>query len=135
MPNKGLRKMQAKPLLNITKQFKTKSWAQFQISNTVIAIIKGDDAEVILKYKRAVAGTYCSNCCKVCRTLSLEGIEDLAEDNLNKARVNNGTLIVNDDQYIQNYLTLNSSSIKRLRSFRPQTRYRVLEKELENAKK
>jgi hypothetical protein len=25
MPNKGLRKMQAKPLLNITKQFKTKS--------------------------------------------------------------------------------------------------------------
>jgi hypothetical protein len=31
---------------------------------------------------------------------------DLAEDNLNKARVNNGTLIVNDDQYIQNYLTL-----------------------------
>jgi hypothetical protein len=56
MPNKGLRKMQAKPLLNITKQFKTKSWAQFQISNTVIAIIKGDDAEVIgLKYKRAVA--------------------------------------------------------------------------------
>jgi hypothetical protein len=28
-------------------------------------------------------------CCKVCRTLSLEGIEDLAEDNLNKARVNN----------------------------------------------
>jgi hypothetical protein len=29
--------------------------------NTVIAIIKGDDAEVIgLKYKRAV-GTYCSN--------------------------------------------------------------------------
>jgi hypothetical protein len=59
---------------------------------------------------------------------------DLAEDNLNKARVNNGTLIVNDDQYIQNYLTLNSSSIKRLRSFRPQTRYRVLEKELENAR-
>jgi hypothetical protein len=32
---------------------------------------------------------------------SLEGIEDLAEDNLNKARLNNGTLIVNDDQYIQ----------------------------------
>jgi CHASE3 domain sensor protein len=35
---------------------------------------------------------------------SLEGIEDLAEDNLNKARVNNGTLIVNDDQYIQKLL-------------------------------
>jgi hypothetical protein len=34
----------------------------------------------------------------------LEGIEDLAEDNLNKARVNNGTLIVNDDQYIQKLL-------------------------------
>jgi hypothetical protein len=86
--------------------------------NTVIAIIKGDDAEVIsLKIQKSCCGTYCSNCCKVCRTLSLEGIEDLAEDNLNKARVNNGTLIVNDDQYIQNYLTLNSSSIKRLLIF------------------
>jgi hypothetical protein len=43
--------------------------------NTVIAIIKGDDAEVIgLKYKKSCC-TYCSNCCKVCRTLSLEGIE------------------------------------------------------------
>jgi hypothetical protein len=83
--------------------------------NTVIAIIKGDDAEVIgLKYKRAVAVLTAQIAVKVCRTLSLEGIEDLAEDNLNKARVNNGTLIVNDDQYIQNYLTLNSSSIKRL---------------------
>jgi hypothetical protein len=83
--------------------------------NTVIAIIKGDDAEVIgLKYKRAVAVLTAQIAVKVCRTLSLEGIEDLAEDNLNKARVNNGTLIVNDDQYIQNYLTLNSSSIKPL---------------------
>jgi hypothetical protein len=73
--------------------------------NTVIAIIKGDDAEVIgLKIQKRACGTYCSNCCKVCRTLSLEGIEDLAEDNLNKARVNNGTLIVNDDQYIQKLL-------------------------------
>jgi hypothetical protein len=56
--------------------------------NTVIAIIKGDDAEVIgLKIQKSCCGT-CSSCCKVCRTLSLEGIEDLAEDNLNKARVN-----------------------------------------------
>jgi hypothetical protein len=85
--------------------------------NTVIAIIKGDDAEVIgLKYKKSCCGT-AQIAVKVCRTLSLEGIEDLAEDNLNKARVNNGTLIVNDDQYIQNYLTLNSSSIKRLLIF------------------
>jgi hypothetical protein len=104
--------------------------------NTVIAIIKGDDAVIGLKIqKRAVAVLTAQIAVKVCRTLSLEGIEDLAEDNLNKARVNNGTLIVNDDQYIQNYLTLNSSSIKRLLIFRPQTRYRVLEKELENAKK
>jgi hypothetical protein len=29
---------------------------------------------------------------------------DLAEDNLNKARVNNGTPVVNDDQYIQKLL-------------------------------
>jgi hypothetical protein len=55
--------------------------------NTVIAIIKGDDAEVIgLKYKRAVAVLTTQIAVKVCRTLSLEGIEDLAEDNLNKAR-------------------------------------------------
>jgi hypothetical protein len=89
------------------------------ISNFVntVAIIKGDDAEVIgLKYKRAAVLT-AQIAVKVCRTLSLEGIEDLAEDNLNKARVNNGTLIVNDDQYIKNYLTLNSSSIKRLLIF------------------
>jgi hypothetical protein len=74
--------------------------------NTVIAIIKGDDAEVIgLKIqKRAVAVLTAQIAVKVCRTLSLEGIEDLAEDNLNKARVNNGTLIVNDDQYIQKLL-------------------------------
>jgi hypothetical protein len=119
MPNKGLRKMQAKPLLNITKQFKTKIMSTISnFVNTVIAIIKGDDAEVIgLKYKkRAVAVLTAQIAVKVCRTLSLEGIEDLAEDNLNKARVNNGTLIVNDDQYIQNYLTLNSSS-KRLLIF------------------
>jgi hypothetical protein len=69
--------------------------------NTVIAIIKGDDAEVIgLKYKKKLL-RYLLKLLKVCRTLSLEGIEDLAEDNLNKARVNNGTLIVNDDQYIK----------------------------------
>jgi hypothetical protein len=120
MPNKGLRKMQAKPLLNITKQFKTKIMSTISnFVNTVIAIIKGDDAEVIgLKIqKRAVAVLTAQIAVKVCRTLSLEGIEDLAEDNLNKARVNNGTLIVNDDQYIQNYLTLNSSSIKRLLIF------------------
>jgi hypothetical protein len=68
--------------------------------NTVIAIIKGDDAEVIgLKIQKELLRYL--NTVKVCRTLSLEGIEDLAEDNLNKARVNNGTLIVNDDQYIQ----------------------------------
>jgi hypothetical protein len=48
MPNKGLRKMQAKPLLNITKQFKTKIMSTISnFVNTVIAIIKGDDAEVI----------------------------------------------------------------------------------------
>jgi hypothetical protein len=54
MPNKGLRKMQAKPLLNITKQFKTKIMSTISnFVNTVIAIIKGDDAEVIgLKYKK-----------------------------------------------------------------------------------
>jgi hypothetical protein len=54
--------------------------------NTVIAIIKGDDAEVIgLKYKRAVAVLTAQIAVKYA-TLSLEGIEDLAEDNLNKAR-------------------------------------------------
>jgi hypothetical protein len=64
MPNKGLRKMQAKPLLNITKQFKTKIMSTISnFVNTVIAIIKGDDAEVIgLKYKKSCCGTYCSNC-------------------------------------------------------------------------
>jgi hypothetical protein len=55
--------------------------------NTVIAIIKGDDAEVIsLKIQKELL-RYLLKCCKVCRTLSLEGIEDLAEDNLNKARI------------------------------------------------
>jgi hypothetical protein len=48
MPNKGLRKCMAKPLLNITKQFKTKIMSTISnFVNTVIAIIKGDDAEVI----------------------------------------------------------------------------------------
>jgi hypothetical protein len=103
MPNKGLRKMQAKPLLNITKQFKTKIMSTISnFVNTVIAIIKGDDAEVIgLKIQKRAVAVFKN--AKVCRTLSLEGIEDLAEDNLNKAR-NNGTLIVNDDQYIQKLL-------------------------------
>jgi hypothetical protein len=36
--------------------------------------------------KRAVAVLTAQIAVKVCRTLSLEGIEDLAEDNLNKAR-------------------------------------------------
>jgi hypothetical protein len=46
MPNKGLRKMQAKPLLNITKQFKTKIMSTISnFVNTVIAIIK----EMMLK--------------------------------------------------------------------------------------
>jgi hypothetical protein len=57
MPNKGLRKMQAKPLLNITKTKKKIMSTISNFVNTVIAIIKGDDAEVIgLKIqKRAVA--------------------------------------------------------------------------------
>jgi hypothetical protein len=92
MPNKGLRKMQAKPLLNITKQFKTKIMSTISnFVNTVIAIIKGDDAEVIgLKIQKRAVAVLTQIAVKVCRTLSLEGIEDLAEDNLNKARVNNG---------------------------------------------
>jgi hypothetical protein len=61
--------------------------------NTVIAIIKGDDAEVIgLKIQKELLVLTAQIAVKVCRTLSLEGIEDLAEDNLNKARVNNGKL-------------------------------------------
>jgi hypothetical protein len=109
MPNKGLRKMQAKPLLNITKQ-KTKIMST--ISNFKHSYCNHrDDAEVIgLKIqKRAVAVLTAQIAVKVCRTLSLEGIEDLAEDNLNKARVNNGTLIVNDDQYIQKKIQVRSS--------------------------
>jgi hypothetical protein len=39
MPNKGLRKMQAKPLLNITKQFKQNHEHNLNF-NTVIAIIR-----------------------------------------------------------------------------------------------
>jgi hypothetical protein len=104
--------------------------------NTVIAIIKGDDAEVIgLKYKKELL-RYLPNCCKVCRTLSLEGIEDLAEDNLNKARVNNGTLIVNDDQYIQKLLDAKfkfDQAASDLSDHKQDIEF--LKKELENAKK
>jgi hypothetical protein len=49
--------------------------------NTVIAIIKGDDAEVIgLKYKRAVAVLTAQIAVKICKTLTLEGILDNAEE-------------------------------------------------------
>jgi hypothetical protein len=106
--------------------------------NTVIAIIKGDDAEVIgLKIqKRAVAVLTAQIAVKVCRTLSLEGIEDLAEDNLNKARVNNGTLIVNDDQYIQKLLDAKfkfDQAASDLSDHKQDIEF--LKKELENAKK
>jgi hypothetical protein len=66
---------------------------------------------------------------KVCRTLSLEGIEDLAEDNLNKARVNNGTLIVNDD-VSKNYDAKFKFDQEAASDLSDLTRYRVLEKGL-----
>jgi hypothetical protein len=53
MPNKGLRKMQAKPLLNIKNNLKQKIMSTISnFVNTVIAIIKGDDAEVIKNTKK-----------------------------------------------------------------------------------
>jgi hypothetical protein len=105
--------------------------------NTVIAIIKGDDAEVIgLKYKKELFAVLTAQIAvKVCRTLSLEGIED-AEDNLNKARVNNGTLIVNDDQYIQKLLDAKfkfDQAASDLSDHKQDIEF--LKKELENAKK
>jgi hypothetical protein len=53
---------------------------------------------------------------------------DLAEDNLNKARVNNGTLIVNDDQYM-----LHDAEFVRSSSDHKQD-IEFLKKELENAR-
>jgi intracellular sulfur oxidation DsrE/DsrF family protein len=105
---------------------------------SVIAIIKGDDARAIgLKIqRRAIAILTAQIAIKVCKTLALEGVEDTAEGNLNKARLNSGTLIINDDQYIQNLLDAKfkyDQAAAELVAHKQDIEF--LKKELENAKK
>ena len=75
-----------------------------------VAMITGDDAKVTsLKIqKKAVAGLRAQIAVKEAKTLSLEDDVETAQEELAKARVNNGQLITNGDTYIITLLTANS---------------------------
>lgn len=68
----------------------------------VIAIIKGDDAEVlaIKIQKKAVATLRAQIAVKEAHTLHLEDLVDSCQEVLNKSRINSGKLITSGEDYI-----------------------------------
>ena len=74
-----------------------------------VAMITGDDAKAksLKIQKKAVAGLRAQIAVKEAKTLTLEDNVESAQEGLEKARVNDGQLISNSDDYIMNLMTAN----------------------------
>lgn len=77
----------------------------------IVALITGDDAEVtaIKIQRKAKASLTAQIAVKTAITLDLEQAVETAEENLALARVNNGELITNNEDYVRNLFRKNDA--------------------------